>query len=479
VPPQPSPPAVEEIPVIESTMPDVAAITVASYFSPEQFAALRRLSELIAPAMNGAPGALEVETPEFLDFLLGESPADRQALYRTGLDELKSRAQQRFGASFARLTATRANGVLAPLRETWSANPDPFTQFLQTAKQDILQATQAWIADPATRCGERKKFLTRRGFGAIAGAGWITAATDAKHTAGDRAVLPGIWRARLGTPERLTPVGTRHYLPAVDGLAKLPSLTTSPLPVKRIAGRETLRGYRVRLPLAPGEMIYGLGLQFQSLLQRGRKKTLRVNADPTGDTGDSHAPVPFYVSSHGYGVFVDTARYLTIYCGSKMRKGEGGSSRPVDERVAADVAQLPQSLERFHMDRAGEILLEARGLDLYVFGGPSLREVVQRYNLFAGGGPLVPRWGLGFWYRAFGSANQQEILALAEDLRKEELPCDVLGLEPGWQSHSYSCSFTWSANFPKPHEMLDALKAKNFEVNLMGARVYTSVLAHL
>jgi alpha-glucosidase (family GH31 glycosyl hydrolase) len=90
----------------------------------------------------------------------------------------------------------------------------------------------------------------------------------------------------------------------------------------------------------------------------------------------------------------------------------------VDERVAADVAQLPQSLERFHMDRAGEILLEARGLDLYVFGGPSLREVVQRYNLFAGGGPLVPPWGLGFWYRAFGSANQQEILALAEDLRK-------------------------------------------------------------
>src|SRR4051794_21699839 len=90
VPPQPSPPAVEEIPVIESTMPDVAAITVASYFSPKQFAALRRLSELIAPAMNGAPGALEVETPEFLDFLLGESPADRQALYRTGLDELKS-----------------------------------------------------------------------------------------------------------------------------------------------------------------------------------------------------------------------------------------------------------------------------------------------------------------------------------------------------------------------------------------------------
>src|SRR4051812_21597707 len=128
---------------------------------------------------------------------------------------------------------------------------------------------QAWIADRATRYGERKKFLTRRGFGAIAGAGLMTAAADAKQAAGERPVLPGIWRARLGAPERLTPVGTRHYLPAVEALAKLPSVATCPLPLERIAGRETPRGYRMRLPLAPGEMIYGLGLQFQSLLQRG------------------------------------------------------------------------------------------------------------------------------------------------------------------------------------------------------------------
>lgn len=183
----------------------------------------------------------------------------------------------------------------------------------------------------------------------------------------------------------------------------MPSVATCPPPFERIAGRETPRGYRVRLPLAPGEMIYGLGLQFQSLLQRGRKKTLRVNADSTGDTGDSHAPAPFYVSSHGYGVFVDTARYLTIYCGSKTRKGEGRSSRRVDERVAADVAQLPQSLERFHMDRAGEVLLEAseaQGLDVYIFGGPSVREVVRRYTCL----PAEDRWFRG-GVSDFGAAH--------------------------------------------------------------------------
>jgi hypothetical protein len=154
VPPQPAPAAVEEIPVIESTIPDIAAVTVSSYFSPQQFATLRRLSDLIAPATPGVPGAIEAEAAEFLDFLIGESLADRQTLYRTGLDELSHRAQQQFEAPFAHLTPEQADRVLAPLRGPWTADPDPFTQFLRTAKQDILQATQnshAWIREVSKR----------------------------------------------------------------------------------------------------------------------------------------------------------------------------------------------------------------------------------------------------------------------------------------------------------------------------------------
>jgi gluconate 2-dehydrogenase subunit 3-like protein len=154
IPPQPSAPAVEEIPVIEATIPEMAATTLASFFSPEQFSALRRLSALIAPAMNGVPGAIEVEAAEFLDFLIGESPADRQALYRTGLDELNHRARQQFETSFTQLTAPQADRVLAPLRTPWSVKPDPFTGFLRSAKEDILQATQnsrAWIREMSKR----------------------------------------------------------------------------------------------------------------------------------------------------------------------------------------------------------------------------------------------------------------------------------------------------------------------------------------
>ena len=278
--------------------------------------------------------------------------------------------------------------------------------------------------------------------------------------------LPGIWQHTLGAPEKLTPVRVRRYVPDAVGLANLPSVPATPVPV---SGYATARGYEVYIPLEPGEMIYGLGLQFQSVLQRGRKKKLRVNADPVADTRDSHAPVPFYVSNRGYGVFIDTARYLNIYCGNKVKKDAVHPPRMGDAKVTAQVAQLPKSFERYRMNEASEVLIEvpeARGVDVYVFGGPTMHHAVQRYNLFAGGGPLLPRWGLGFWYRAYGGANQDEILALAQELKARNIPCDVLGLEPGWQSHSYSCSFVWSDKFPHPDAMISTLNAGGLHINL-------------
>lgn len=154
VPPKPTPAAVEEIPVIESAIPDIAATTVPNFFSPEQFSALQRLGDLIVPALDGVPGAREAEAAEFLDFLIGESPADRQELYRAGLDELNQRSRREFDTSFAQLTDAQADKLLAPLRTPWSLKPDPFTGFLRAAKQDLLQATQnsrEWVRQMSKR----------------------------------------------------------------------------------------------------------------------------------------------------------------------------------------------------------------------------------------------------------------------------------------------------------------------------------------
>jgi alpha-D-xyloside xylohydrolase len=125
-------------------------------------------------------------------------------------------------------------------------------------------------------------------------------------------VHPGIWKVAFGAPEAITPVRTRHYAPATSALTALPRVETCPV---NVSARRSRRGVLVTIPLQANELVYGLGLQMQSFIQRGLKKKLRVNADPVIDSGDSHAPVPFYVTTRGYGVLVDTARYGTFYFG--------------------------------------------------------------------------------------------------------------------------------------------------------------------
>ncbi len=105
-------------------------------------------------------------------------------------------------------------------------------------------------------------------------------------------------------------------------------------------------------------------------------------------------------------------------------------------------------------------------MDVYIFGGPTLRQAVQRYNLFSGSGCIPPRWGLGMWYRVSQDFNQAEVLDRAAEFRARRIPCDVIGLEPKWQTHSYSCSFVWSDKFPDPKALLDQLTGTHYRLNL-------------
>ncbi|MES1262346.1 MAG: gluconate 2-dehydrogenase subunit 3 family protein [Acidobacteriota bacterium] len=141
----------QEVPRIEFGVPDAGADPVPHFFSPPQLAALRRLSDLILPALGETPGALDARAPEFLDFLIGESPADRQRLYRAGLDALNAAARKKHGKAFTDLDATQTDAVLAPLHDRWTydAPPDSLAAFLRAAKADIMTATvnsREWIA---------------------------------------------------------------------------------------------------------------------------------------------------------------------------------------------------------------------------------------------------------------------------------------------------------------------------------------------
>jgi len=134
---------VAELPKLESTVADAAAEMLPGFFNAQQFAALRKLSDILMPSLKEQPGALETGTPEFLDFLIGSSLPDRQQLYRIGLDALNAQAKKRFDRTFAELETSQAEVLLAPLREPWTYEPpaDPLARFLRAAKQDVRTAT--------------------------------------------------------------------------------------------------------------------------------------------------------------------------------------------------------------------------------------------------------------------------------------------------------------------------------------------------
>jgi hypothetical protein len=124
------------LPKLETALPDAAADTLPHFFTERQFAALTKLAGILQPSINGAPSAIEAKAPEFLDFLIGESPADRQQIYRQGLDRLVA-------AGFVDADAAKATAILAPLKAAWTYDPpaDPLARFLRVAKADVRTAT--------------------------------------------------------------------------------------------------------------------------------------------------------------------------------------------------------------------------------------------------------------------------------------------------------------------------------------------------
>lgn len=280
-------------------------------------------------------------------------------------------------------------------------------------------------------------------------------------------IANSIWKVEYGNPEENTPIKLLNINHKQEFLAKLKS-GKLPFSKSDIGFKQTNRGCVVEIPMKSQENIYGFGLQLYSVNQAGRKRQLRVNSDPIADTGESHAPVPFYVSSAGYGVYIDTARSLSVYCGTNPKKG---SSR-VNVKERKEHKEFSESalyaLKSAQEDRTIVIdIPAAEGVEIYLFAGPELKTVVQRYNLFAGGGCLPPIWGLGMWYRIYGGAEEQDVYRLADEFRDSKMPIDVFGLEPGWQSHSYSCSYKWdSIRFPYHEKMLHYLNEKHYKVNL-------------
>lgn len=277
-------------------------------------------------------------------------------------------------------------------------------------------------------------------------------------------IAPGLWRIRMGQPEKLTPETFRSAPVAQKELQAIPAQGQEPFSFDGVRFSTNDRGCMIELPLGKSEQVYGFGLNTKLFNMTDRRVWIRTSDAPESDLNDSHAPVPFYVTTGGYGVYVDSARYVSFYSGIVAPSRDAVESKS-DGSVATSTTELYKQRQL-----NSKIMLidvpAAKGVDVYVFGGPTMKEAVQRYNLFSGGGCLPPMWGLGVWYRAKGDFNAQDCIKLAKSFRESHMPCDVWGLEPGWQSQAYSCSFVWNQErFPNPDEFVKQMRAMDFHMN--------------
>lgn len=184
------------------------------------------------------------------------------------------------------------------------------------------------------------------------------------------------------------------------------------------------------------EEFFGFGLQFHSLAQRGKTKTLKVNADPSTDLGNSHAVVPFFLSTAGYGIFLDSHAYTHFDMG-----------KSISDRLSFET---PDPV-----------------LDYYFCYGPTFHDLLVRYTQLTGRMPMPPKWGLGFWYRMKSDWKQDKAEEVAHAFREHDIPCDVIGLEPAWQTHAYSCSYIWNkSQFPDPAAFVAKMRGQHLHVNL-------------
>lgn len=213
----------------------------------------------------------------------------------------------------------------------------------------------------------------------------------------------------------------------------------------------------LRFPLAPDERIFGLGLHYASMNRRERVYHLKVDHYGGKDSGSTHAPVPFYLSDRGYGVFINSLERLSVYCGTTHLADHHPA---LQDRVSGPWRPVAVS-------DAIEIVVPGAGVEVMLFPGPGMLDTVQRFNLTCGGGCLPPKWGLGFWHRVPMVYTAENALGEAEEFRSRAFPLDVIGLEPGWHSGSYPTTFAWdSGRFPDPDGFLDALSENGVHTNL-------------
>lgn len=157
------------------------------------------------------------------------------------------------------------------------------------------------------------------------------------------------------------------------------------------------------------EEFFGLGYRkIDSLSLKGKVYKNHVTY------GAAYGPQPFLYSSTGYGIYLNTTRdsYFDI-CSKKQ-----------DELMVSS---------------------QEKEIDLFCFFG-SPKEILEQYTSLTGRPYLMPKTGYGLMFIGNEKETQFDILNDVERFLAEKIPCNYIGLEPGWMETHYDVTVdkTWN-----------------------------------
>ncbi|HXX68974.1 MAG TPA: alpha-xylosidase [Polyangiaceae bacterium] len=192
---------------------------------------------------------------------------------------------------------------------------------------------------------------------------------------------------------------------------------------------------REQLTLRPGEMVYGLGERFQAFTRNGQ--SVEMWNDDCGTCSDKgYKDVSFFLTSAGYGVFVNTPARVSFEIGT--------------EQVMRSQFGVP-----------GE------DLDYVLLYGPSPKEVLNRYGALTGRPALPPSWSFGLWLTTSFVTDYDEktVMGFVDGMITRNIPLHVFHFDCFWMKAHHWVNFRWDdAVFPDPDGMLRRLKAKGLRV---------------
>lgn len=208
---------------------------------------------------------------------------------------------------------------------------------------------------------------------------------------------------------------------------------------KALAYVETTNKPRMKdeLAAAVGQAIYGLGERFGPFVKNGQSIEI-VNCDGGTASEQAYKNVPFYMTNHNYGVFVN-------------------HTEPVEFEIATEKVHRVQ------------FSVEGEALDYFIISGKTPKEVLTRYTRLTGRPPLVPAWSFGLWLSTsfLTDYDEQTVTATIAEMKRRDLPINVFHFDCFWMREYQWCDFKWDERmFPDPKGMLTRLHAMDLRICL-------------